>query len=64
MIQYKVLTAVRNDPKFMNPNLIDLYGFGLTRIASLDFVSGIRFLRMGLTLEMVCVGLFINAWVF
>ena len=48
----------------MNPNLIDLYGFGLTRIASLDFVSGIRFLRMGLTLEMVCVGLFINAWVF
>ena len=37
---------------FMNPNLIDLYGFGLIRIASLDFVSSNRFLRIGLTLRM------------
>ena len=37
---------------FMNPNLIDLYGFGLINIVSLDFVSGNRFLRIGLTLRM------------
>ena len=37
---------------FMNPNLMDLYGFGLIKIASLDFVSSNRFLRIGLTLRM------------
>ena len=52
---------------FMNPNLIDLYGFGLIKIASLDFVSGNRFLRIGLTLRMEirgfiskCVGVLEN----
>ena len=51
----------------MNPILIDLYGFGLARIASFDFVSGNRFLRMGLTLGMKmrgfiskCVGVLEN----
>ena len=52
---------------FMNPNLIDLYGFGLIKIASLDFVSSNRFLRIGLTLRMdirgfisKCVGVLEN----
>ena len=51
----------------MKPNLIDLYGLGLTGIASFDLVSGIRFIRMDLTLGMIlrgfideCVGVLEN----
>ena len=61
------LRVMRFGLYFMNPILIDLYGFGLARIASFDFVSGNRFLRMGLTLGMKmrgfiskCVGVLEN----
>lgn len=39
---------------------MDLYGLGLTGIASFDLVSGIRFIRMGLTLGMLLRGFIVE----